>query len=462
MPDPSLFEEILLAPDRDHCPGAAPVVSYRPDDDPVYLAAIERNARARVELRRRGRWHGHLAELDEGVLGRRPEAPRLAVWSQRWHTARPIVWRGLVPPEQRDGAELGARRRLHDELKQEGGLRRFVNARRAELEPHFRVSGRTGRAHDPERDIERVGLTWVLDPEKAHSPRVKDLWLKSAWLSTHDADESLRMRLSFGREPDDDASPDLRRHLRVSELAAILLPEVELVHEHPDLAGVLADFVGGDVFFTQHIAYWNAPEGGALFHHDAFHEDVLGGQRGVCYVQWTGASAWLALSIEDLARRVIELAELLSAGDLPDMRRELFPAEQDFLELERVCGKLERVLGELARPGCGRLAPVVNRGPEFTALLADAGHACLLHPGDALILPNHGPLRTAMHAVFCAGQEPGYGISMAIRERHPPEIEAPPPPGAQWGPGKRPPQRHKKRRRLGREDRRRRGRRGER
>ena len=59
----------------------------------------------------------------------------------------------------------------------------------------------------------------------------------------------------------------------------------------------------------------------------------------------------------------------------------------------------------------------MNRGPEFTGLLADAGHAWLLDPGDVIVLPNHGFAATCMHSVFCASDEPGYALSMAIRER---------------------------------------------
>jgi hypothetical protein len=77
------------------------------------------------------------------------------------------------------------------------------------------------------------------------------------------------------------------------------------------------------------------------------------------------------------------------------------------------------LLHELARPDCGILGPLVNRGPEFTALLADAGHALLLRPGDVILRPNHGLERTAMHSVFHAGGELAYGLSFALREDAP-------------------------------------------
>jgi hypothetical protein len=74
------------------------------------------------------------------------------------------------------------------------------------------------------------------------------------------------------------------------------------------------------------------------------------------------------------------------------------------------------LLHELARPDCGILGPLVNRGPEVTCMVADAGHAVLLGPGDVLLLPNHGLERTAMHSVFHGGGEIAYGLSFALRE----------------------------------------------
>jgi hypothetical protein len=181
-------------------------------------------------------------------------------------------------------------------------------------------------------------------------------------------------------------------------------------------------FAAEPVLFTQHIAYWNGPEGGASFHHDAFAEDadaVAGvGQLGVCYVQLSGSTAWLALSIADLGSRVREFAESLAEGALPWVRAQLFPGAR-WARFEALVADDGALVTELALPGCGELGPLVNRGPEFTSFLADAGHAWILDPGDAILLPNHGLEhgleRTAMHSVFCAGDETGYALSLAIR-----------------------------------------------
>lgn len=422
-PDPSseLLRELLEAPDRDHFPGQRPIVSVRDDEEPAFLSAVESCSVASHPLSRRGIWHGVWAELEESAVVPPPGPPLEALLAQRWHTARPILLRGLVRPRPEFDEEIAQRRRLHDELTEPGGLLRFLKSRRQDLAPHFGLQGRVGRLADPERDIERVSLDWTADPEDVRAPRAKDLWAKSAWLSTHPDDASLRLRLSFGSERDDDAARDIRRHRRVTELAELLLPECTLLHECDELQTLIHGFVGSPTFLTQHIAYWNAPEGGALFHHDAFDESPVGGQRGVCYVQLSGATAWLALSIEDLTRRVIEFGEYLIEGELGWVRAQTFRRPDQFERFTRMLTRFKRIVRELAKPDCGSLGRLVNRGPEFTSFLADAGHAYVLRPGDVLLLPNHGLERTAMHSVFCAGDDPAYGLSTAIRETSPPE-----------------------------------------
>ena len=110
-----------------------------------------------------------------------------------------------------------------------------------------------------------------------------------------------------------------------------------------------------------------------------------------------------------------EFAESLADGELPWVRAQVFPTESSFRRFRELASDARALRGELALPGCGALCALVNRGPEFTSFLADAGHAWILDAGDAILLPNHGYDRTAMHSVFCAGDETAYGLSLAIR-----------------------------------------------
>jgi len=411
----NLLADLLGAPDRDHCPGAAPVVSVRGQEDAEFTRALRKLVRERLALSRRGQFHGEYA-----VLAPAGPPPALAELASRWLAARPIALPGIVRSLlELEREELALADRLHAELCDRGGLRPFVEQRLERAGEVFEVLPRARPFDDPERDLERVYL--ASPPPTPRGRKVQDLWLKSGWLSTFDEDRSLRLRVSFGREREDDASDDLLRQRLVARLASAVLPAAAAVAAQPELRARIEGLTGEPALLTQAIAYWNAPEGGALFHHDAFHEDGRDtGQLGVCYVQLSGATFWLALSTQDLALRVREFVEVLGDGELSWVRARLAPGARDLANLQELAADEQALVRELGLPGCGRLARLVNHGPEFSALLADAGHALLLHAGDALLLPNHGPDCTAMHSVFCAGEETGYSLSLAIRsEREP-------------------------------------------
>ncbi len=431
MSDPELLRSLLEAPDRDRCPGAPEIVSYREDDEPPYLCALDRHARRRVHLTRRGIWHGSWAELGSSAD---PSIPHCSDWvppqarrSQRWFEAKPILLRAVLPPE-RCIAAAEQRKSLFEGLHAVGGLRRFLE--RAALPGGYRL-GPDRPLADPERDIECLTIAGTPTtegplPPKRGEERRRELWVKSGRLSTYPEDRSLRLRISFGRELLDDASRDHAGHCQVAALAHRLLPETAWLEE-PPLEAPLRELVGERVLLTQHIAYWNAPGGGARFHHDSFAEQAPGGQLGVVYAQLGGSTAWLALSSEDLAARILEFLEYMQAGELAWVREELWPGEREYERALALAHDPRRTLAELARPGQGALGSLVNRGPEFTSFLADAGHAFLLDPGDVLLLPNHGLSRTCMHSVFCADpSETAYGLSAAIRSATPPPEERPP------------------------------------
>lgn len=407
-----LLAELLNAPDRDRCPGARPVVSVAPDDDPAFIGEINQRCHAAPVLERRGSFHGNWAELADADAFL-PQNP-LDHYSKRWEAARPIVLHDVVTDDVMEAIETDA---LHAALTRPGGLAAHLKRLAPSLGPEFRVKGDLGTGTD-ERDLERVGITWR--PRQGSNwkgiPKADDLWLKSQRLSNHEEDDSLRVRVSFGEEVKDDASRDLERHWLTASLAARIFPETRALTADRELMGLLGEWVKRRVLLTQAIAYWNAPQGGALFHHDAFDEPDEGRQRGVLYVQLTGATAWLALSTEDLVRRVQEFAALLGEGDFPWLREAWYPEDAEFEGFQDLVADSARCAAELSLPGCGILGHLVNQGPEFTSLLADAGHGFILGEGDAIVLPNHGLTRTCMHSVFCASEETAFSLSLAIRE----------------------------------------------
>ena len=403
-----------MAPDRERIPEAAPVVSFREDDERAFLTEVETRSRGSYRLSRRGVQHGRLAELrPEGLIEARPRRRRRdALVLERWVAARPI----LLPKaaDRLRPALMGFdAAKLLDDLSAAGGLRALLDRRAAALAPEFVVQPGTAEPFDAERDIERLVVRDTRTaPDDLDGPDDPELWVKSGRLSTHAADRSLRVRVAFGREGDDDASADERAHARVGELARRLLPGASALEDLAEVRELLARLTGGPVSFTQHIAYLNAPEGGARFHHDAFDEDPASAQLGVAYTQLVGRTVWLALSIEELGARLREFLAALGEGDAPWLAEELGAV---LSELQGLARERRTLLAELALPGCGRFGPLVDRGPEFTTFLADAGHALVLHPGDVLLLPNHGLERTAMHSVFCGSDEPTYALSVAVR-----------------------------------------------
>jgi len=405
---------LLDAPDRDRCPGARPVVSVHEDDDPDFIDEVNARCVAAPRLDRRGVFHGNWAELhdQDGFFPRDP-LPALA---ERWEDARPIVLHDVLDEELLDGVSTD---RWSEELRIPGGLGRFLESRAGELAPEYRVGGPRQPAIPDERDLEGSSISWRAPKGRpTRGPgAIDDLWAKTQRLSTHRDDASLRLRLAFGDEVKDDASRDMARHRAVSELANRLIPEVAALNTDRELTGLLAEWIRGRPLLTQAIAYWNAPGGGARFHHDAFDEPTRGRQRGVLYAQLTGATAWIALSTDDLARRALEFLELLEEGEFPWI---LARADGRAGQLE-AWGELlrdpERARSELSAPGGGALGPLIDQGPEFTSLLADAGHGYVVAQGDVILLPNHGLGLTCMHSVFCASDEEAFSLSLAIREQ---------------------------------------------
>ena len=398
-------------------------MSVSEDDSPDFLAEVNAHCVAAPELNRRGHFHGHWAELDDSLAFAAKEP--LAILKRRWDAGKPIVLHDALPDEVFDALdEPLATSEMGGDLLTPTGLNSFLHKREQLIAPEFRLQrpieerGRSKGANLPdERDQARAFVSWKAPRDRTIKgpTSVSNLWIKTQRLSTHPDDDSVRMRFSFGQEGQDDASRDMPRHKLVRELSNRLMPEAAAIHEDLELRGLIEEWIGATPILTQGIAYWNAPNGGALFHHDAFDEPHIGRQRGVLYSQITGSTAWLALSIQDLVLRVREFVEFMADGTLSAAHKALIEDHAQGDEVLRTVADDNLVMKTLSEPGCGILGPLVNYGPDFTALCADAGHAFVLAPGDVICLPNHGYSSTCMHSVFCAGDEPGFSLSLAIR-----------------------------------------------
>ena len=64
-----MLAELILAPDREHCPGARGVLSLHGDEPTSFLRAAERIRTAQFDLTRRGQWHGEFLEFEPALAG---------------------------------------------------------------------------------------------------------------------------------------------------------------------------------------------------------------------------------------------------------------------------------------------------------------------------------------------------------------------------------------------------------
>lgn len=392
--------QMLADPERTPIRGALPVVTVRPDDEPEYIDAVRRVESERVDLRRRGRDHGTLVELLRPDLSPKLDTAQMQAC---WKKADPFVVRDAAPKADERTAMLPEGWAAgHDEP---GRWQHWIaDAATEAVSPAADLL-------DAERDI-----------GKALCPS-REAWAKLGRLSTADGDASRRVAFGVGEELRDDDHPSVERHAAVWDWASSLLPA--LGASWPDsLRKRLGGASGMPLAPTNPIVYWNRPNGGALFHHDALPgylpseaasaEPPPSGQRGVVYVQGAGTTVWLTLSIQALAQRSCEFMRDVVDGGAPWLF-DTWVKEGVWQPLFFATLEFDACLRALARSDAGPLRPLVHGCLEFTGFLIDSGHAAVLRSGDAIALPNHGLDRTAMHSVYCGSDGPNVGFSIGLR-----------------------------------------------
>lgn len=329
------------------------------------------------QLQRRGVDHGRFYELDDGAdADHAPDA---------WQRGQPIRWAGLLRRAcTRDfRAEVSESLAMFERLRD--GARwldecdlRLCEQDEAAGEAFVYTSSTVDRAE--EREIERLFINAVDDQDGIIA---EDLTARLSWIANDPDDLSLRARFSFGHEATGDWL-DLsdERSDAADRLAAAMFPESAAI-DAAQLRDRVAEQHGRPVRFTERIVYSNAPGGGAVFHHDA---DP--GQRGVVFAQLAGATAWLALPRDALARALADF----------DPRQFAAAAEAD-AALESPSAATRKIL---------------DMTPEFTELLCDRGALYVLHPGDVMLLPSPEPAHAAWHSVFALGQRASLAHSYGI------------------------------------------------
>jgi len=220
-----------------------------------------------------------------------------------------------------------------------------------------------------------------------------EVWCKIAWLSFYDEDASLRFRFSFGIEGVEDVAANPAQQQLAAELCQQIFPESAAITDNPTLLALLHDITALDtIAFVERIVYFNAPNGGALFHHD-----VEPGHAGVIYGQISGSTFWLALSKQQLITEI-----------------------RDFVEQHNIHLCCADLAAELNRSEHAEIEAIIDHNPQFIQQLVEHGFGYVLHAGDAILLPQPNEEQCVWHSVFCLGEQPGEGLSFAMRQGEPP------------------------------------------
>lgn len=336
-----------------------------------------------LTLRRRRQRHGQFPRPAAGVPLTTPAARHQA--QARWDSDRPIHLPGILAPHLAP---------LRPPIRRTLALFEALRANERPFEDEVRVRLRGNRGFSPSgsvvdtgdaREIEKV----YVDGMRGRQFAARALYAKLSWIAHDPRDVSLRIRFSFGSERLFDWQKETRRAPWAARYAEAVFPECRALSGNRALLATIERLAGRRVRLSERIIYNNAPDGGAIFHHDC-----EPWQLGVVFGQLAGETAWFALPKKELALRMAEFTR--------------------GTKLARLCGTPARARKALDKEGDEAVETLLNRTPKFTRHLVERGHLLHLRAGDALLLPNHGWDDTCWHSVFALGDEASLAHSYGI------------------------------------------------
>lgn len=272
----------------------------------------------------------------------------------------------------------------------------------ARLTPRFEMLSSFQDEGDPQ-EIETVEFDAVEHDEIVG----ENLWVKASWLSFDEEDASLRFRFSFGMVGYEDVAADPARQRHAAALTEAVFPESAVISANPAVARLLQKMLAvPKLDYVERIVYFNAPNGGAQFHHD-----VERGHLGVVFAQLHGRTGWLALAKPVL---MDEIQTFLDSADAAEALEKLLPPMQRE-ELLRRAAERSDLNGWLDDADNDPLELLLNHCPAFTRQLVERGHAYILEPGDVILLPQKDIDSCCWHTVFCLDDHAGEALSFAVR-----------------------------------------------
>lgn len=365
----------------------------------------ERGFKSVFPLLRRGIHHGWIGQAG------RPVAGSVAQGKAAWAVAEAVLLPGLV------ASELPAH---SANLLQSAHLMEAVMDGEAceDLFDQAPYAARFGPCFEllsgvyDEGEPQAIG-TVEFEVMEHGEPTDEVVWVKASWLSFDDDDASLRFRFSHGHDLFEDVAIDFARQKTAGELCDALFPESRVLTGSDPLRQTLSQILSApELAFVERIVYFNAPNGGAQFHHD-----VERGHLGVVFAQLTGRTGWLALPKMAL---VEEIERFLARPDLSDRLKLALPKAAHRKKLLAKAAQRAQLIEWM--DDCNNHTPLealLNRVPEFTQQLVERGYAFIVEPGDVLLLSQHEIDQCAWHSVFCLDEAPGEALSFAVRAVQP-------------------------------------------
>lgn len=356
----------------------------------IYYSSTQK-ASEEQELLRRGFHYGWIKTENE------PKQPAAAAIKTAWRNNQAVFLPGILADAlPRFSADIAQAHHLMEQTLAGGDLSELFEAEpyASRLLPDFELTTVSYEEHD-EQGIEKV----YFDVWSEEEVIADNLWCKASWLSFDDDDGSLRFRFSFGMEGYEDVAADPQRQDWAAKLTDAIFPESAALIEHAGLHALLADMLDCDnLAFAERIVYFNAPNGGAQMHHD-----VERGHDGVVFAQMSGSTFWLALSKPTLMDEI-------------DAFLRLVPADE-WLELRALSNDRSALAAHLDESDHELAEALMDRSADFFRHLIERGYAYVLKPGDVLLMPQYALETCVWHSVICLGDEPGEGLSFALKKQ---------------------------------------------
>lgn len=275
----------------------------------------------------------------------------------------------------------------------------------ARLAPQFDLLAATSDEGDPQ-EIETLEFDGLENGEVV----AENLWVKLSWLSFDEEDASLRLRFSFGIAGYEDVASDYLRQQFAAQLTDAIFPESSIISSDPEVERTLCETLAIKApAYVERIIYFNAPNGGAQFH-----QDVERGHLGVIFAQAYGRTGWFALPKQTL---VDEIRRFLARADAVALLKGGGVKPKALKTLQTKAAEAEILSAYMDDHDNDPLEALLNRVPEFSRQLVEAGYAYILQPGDVILLPQQDIEHCCWHSVFCLDDFAGEALSFAVRER---------------------------------------------